>query len=178
MKSFTLKQYRDSGCYVLTGGNMDDTLVSGYNGKICEAKCRFYDNGKCDAFLKMAAIAPASLTTVLATNPVKKEAKRLGISISDARKQRAGTSTTVKTKVVTVAKAVTKPVAKKSVTTGKVVPKSTPLTKVTPVKPAPKAKTVNTNGTFVKGNTPKPKVEVKKVIAPAVVKKPTPKVKK
>lgn len=84
-------QYRDAGCYILKNNQTyDETLVKGYAGKVCEVGCRFFNNDTCDAHLRMVAIQPLSATTVIYSNTVKDEAKRLNISVSEVRRRRAG----------------------------------------------------------------------------------------
>lgn len=91
MDSFTLLQYQESGCNLIFGlSEYDPEKIYRNNINPCNNACRFFDNGNCIAYQKLLAIRPTSATRAIFTNTVREEAKRLGISISEVRRQRAG----------------------------------------------------------------------------------------
>jgi hypothetical protein len=57
------------------------------NGKVCDTGCHAFDNGKCAAYKKLTTVSPTVPIQEIGET-VKQEAARMGLSISEVRRQR------------------------------------------------------------------------------------------
>ena len=82
MSKFTVDQYHAAGCELalLTSSALFQALHFTLAGQLCDRQCAYYAGGRCKALKTL-------------TNPVvetvREEAARLGVSISEVRRQRA-----------------------------------------------------------------------------------------
>jgi hypothetical protein len=81
INSFTLLQYQEAGCPIV----LNPTVKLCNSNVECDLSFR---KGGCEAYKKLLAIKPLSDNTVVHTNSVKAEAKRLGLSLSEVRRRR------------------------------------------------------------------------------------------
>ena len=85
MQSFTIEQYRDSGCFQFESPVIGMGLHQVTQGRICNG-CPKYNGGNCASLRKM--LRPAALALQQpAGETVRQEATRRGISISEVRRQ-------------------------------------------------------------------------------------------
>jgi hypothetical protein len=86
--AYTIREYVDAGCEQLKGGA--DVIGLGIyavtEGRMCDG-C--HAQPKCKAFVKLQG-APVWRAPIAPAETVRQEAARLGVSISEVRRRRAG----------------------------------------------------------------------------------------
>ena len=96
-KAFTYEQYSQARCHQIHGEISNKgsqhfmrLLINQNNGVVCNI-CPWHKRDEnCEAYKLLMSDRPFSDVQPIFTEPVRDEAKRLGISISEVRKRRKG----------------------------------------------------------------------------------------
>ena len=83
-------EYLDAGCELATPFILFVMIHQKTRGDPCTTGCAYYENGKCAAYRKlfMPAQTKPNTSTQQHGETVRETAQRLGISISEVRRQR------------------------------------------------------------------------------------------
>jgi hypothetical protein len=90
MKTFTIQQHKDANCHIADGRGLPFEALHAYaNGKLCDNGCAYFENGRCGPYKKLIAAGDRPIPPA-PTETVRQQAERMGISISEVRRMRAG----------------------------------------------------------------------------------------
>lgn len=89
MKIFTVQQHKDANCHIADGRGIPfEVLHAHAGGRLCDSGCAYFARGRCAAYRRLTA-ADRPIKTVPGET-VRQQAERLGVSISEVRRLRAG----------------------------------------------------------------------------------------
>jgi hypothetical protein len=89
MDKHSFEQFKDAGCEFFSGSPVPFMAVHiATNGNVCQTGCAWYEGGRCPAYRTLTA--KPVLPDAPKGETVREAAARLGVSISEIRRQRRG----------------------------------------------------------------------------------------